>query len=63
MSLDLILERAARLLVLMESWERCRLGRPIDMGGPRDVWLEFGVPPDPRLDNMYPVGAGDDADG
>jgi hypothetical protein len=31
--------------------------RPIDMGGPRDVWLEFGVPADPRLDNMYPVSA------
>ncbi len=29
--------------------------RPIDMGGPRDVWMEFGVSPDPRLDNQYPV--------
>lgn len=29
--------------------------RPIDMGGPRDVWLEFYVPPDPRFDNMAPV--------
>ncbi len=32
------------------------LGRPLDMGGPRDVWLEFYVPPDPRFDNMAPVG-------
>jgi hypothetical protein len=29
--------------------------RPIDMGGPRDVWLEFYPPPDPRFDNMAPV--------
>lgn len=32
-----------------------RIFRPIDMGGPRDVWLEFYPPPDPRLDNMAPV--------
>lgn len=31
--------------------------RPIDMGGPRDVWLVFYPPPDPRLDNMVPVSA------
>jgi hypothetical protein len=31
------------------------LGRPIDMGGPRDVWLTYGVPADPRLDNMWLV--------
>lgn len=29
--------------------------RPIDMGGPRDVWLTYYSPPDPRLDNMEPV--------
>lgn len=29
-------------------------GRPIDMGGPRDVWLTFFPSPDPRLDNMEP---------
>lgn len=28
---------------------------PIDVGGPRDVWLEFHPPPDPRFDNMAPV--------
>jgi hypothetical protein len=32
-------------------------GRPIDMGGPRDVWLEYRPPADPRLDNMEPVRA------
>jgi hypothetical protein len=32
-------------------------GRPIDMGGPRDVWLTFFPSPDPRLDNMEPVSA------
>jgi hypothetical protein len=32
-------------------------GRPIDMGGPRDVWLHYRVAADPRLDNMEPVRA------
>lgn len=31
------------------------VGRPFDMGGPRDVWLEFFPSPDPRFDNMAPV--------
>ena len=31
------------------------LGRPIDMGGPRDVWLTFYPSPDPRFDNMEPA--------
>jgi len=30
-------------------------GRPLDMGGPRDVWLTYYPSPDPRLDNMEPV--------
>lgn len=30
-------------------------GRPIDMGGSRDVWLEFRPGPDPRFDFMEPV--------
>jgi hypothetical protein len=34
---------------------RRELGRPVDMGGPRDVWLTYLPPPDPRLDNMVPV--------
>lgn len=29
--------------------------RPLDMGGPRDVWMSYGVPADPRLDNFYPA--------
>jgi hypothetical protein len=29
--------------------------RPIDLGGPRDVWLAFTVSPDPRLDAFIPV--------
>ena len=37
---------------------RQQLNRPLDMGGPRDVWLEFYPPPDPRFDNMAPVGIG-----
>lgn len=32
-------------------------GRPVDMGGPREVWLTYYPPPDPRLDNMEPVRA------
>lgn len=31
------------------------LGRPIDMGGRRDVWLTYYPPADPRLDNMEPI--------
>lgn len=39
-----------------KPWRAPRnLGRPIDIGGPRDVWLTYGVPADPRLDNMWPV--------
>jgi hypothetical protein len=45
-----------------ESWLKPKLwhavenrGRVIDMGGPRDVWLHYGVAADPRLDNMEPV--------
>jgi hypothetical protein len=29
--------------------------RPLDMGGPRDVWLTFYPSADPRVDNMAPV--------
>jgi hypothetical protein len=36
---------------------RAGLARPIDMGGPRDAWLTFYPPPDPRFDNMEPVSA------
>jgi hypothetical protein len=32
--------------------------RPLDMGGPRDVWLTYYPPPDPRLDNMEPAERG-----
>jgi len=43
--------RAARV-----PFERHSRSRPIDMGGPRDVWLEFNAPiplrtPDPRLED------------
>lgn len=31
------------------------LGRPLDLAGPRDVWLSYGVSVDPRLDNMLPT--------
>lgn len=34
---------------------RPNLGRPIDIGGPRDVWMTFHPSPDPRLDIMEPV--------
>jgi hypothetical protein len=30
-------------------------GRPMDMGGPRNVWLTYYPSLDPRLDNMEPV--------
>lgn len=29
--------------------------RPVDMGGPRDVWLTYRVSNDPRIDNFEPV--------
>lgn len=48
-------ERIAPLARRRRQWSRTNLGRPVDMGGPRDVWLEYGVSPDPRLDNMTPV--------
>ena len=34
---------------------RAHLSRICDPGGPRDMWLEFYPPPDPRFDNMVPV--------
>jgi hypothetical protein len=34
--------------------QRSRRHRPIDMGGPRDVWMTYGVSADPRLDNPLP---------
>jgi hypothetical protein len=34
---------------------RYYLGRPIDMGGPRDIWLTYYPSADPRLDNMEPA--------
>lgn len=35
--------------------QRQGLGRPVDMGGTRDVWLTYYPSPDPRLDIMEPV--------
>jgi hypothetical protein len=34
-------------------------GRPVDLGGPRDVWLTFRPTTDPRFAFMEPVGADD----
>ena len=31
------------------------LSRPIDMGGPRDVWMTYRPGPDPHLDYMEPA--------
>lgn len=47
--------RLVARLVARGLIEPTNKGRPIDMGGPRDVWLTFFPPPDPRLDNMEPV--------
>ncbi len=41
---------------------RTHLGRVQDPGGPRDVWLEFYPPPDPRFDNMAPVALDNEQD-
>lgn len=48
--------RYRRRRIGIQPFERPEInkGRPIDMGGPRDVWLTFFPSPDPRLDNMEP---------
>lgn len=53
--------RQARRQKTVWSWYEIRQspGRPLDMGGPRDVWLTYGPSPDPRLDNMVPVRSED----
>jgi hypothetical protein len=38
----------ARLSMHRFRVSRGNIGRPIDMGGPRDVWLEYGPGTDPR---------------
>jgi hypothetical protein len=38
----------ARLSMRRFRASRENIGRPIDMGGPRDVWLEYGPVADPR---------------
>lgn len=51
-----IAERARRKRLTDDArLRRVMLARPRDMGGPRDVWMTFFPPPDPRLDNMEPV--------
>jgi hypothetical protein len=49
----------SRVALSAEKWRRAGsrqdLGRPVDMGGPRDVWLTYLPAADPRLDNMVPV--------
>jgi hypothetical protein len=37
-------------------------GRPIDMGGPRDIWLTYFPSPDPRFDNMEATADGHHAE-
>jgi hypothetical protein len=37
-------------LLKPRSEDRSNLGRPIDMGGPRDEWLTFYPSADPRID-------------
>jgi hypothetical protein len=48
-------KRVARWRAHVWSRTEVNRGRPIDMGGPRDVWLHYGPPADPRLDNREPV--------
>lgn len=50
------LERSRRAR-LYKTWLEANpnRGRPLDMGGPRDVWLTYYPSSDPRLDNMDPV--------
>lgn len=38
-------------------WLRAHASRPIDMGGPRGVWMEFRPTLDPRFDFMEPIAA------
>ena len=47
----------ARIRAARRCWAASRrdLGRPLDMGGPRDVWLTYLPSFDPRFDNMVPV--------
>jgi hypothetical protein len=39
----------------MDKWYDKRKFRPVDMGGPRDVWMTFSPGPDHRIDVMEPV--------
>jgi hypothetical protein len=48
-------KRLARWRARVWSRTEVNRGRPIDMGGPRDVWLHYGPSADPRLDNREPV--------
>lgn len=45
-------ERSRHSLRIFARNRAENLGRPVDMGGPRDVWLEYGPSTDPRLDNF-----------
>lgn len=46
-------ERKASIIPVLR--QRPTISRPIDMGGPRDIWLTFMPSPDPRLDSMVPA--------
>ncbi len=57
-------ERARQIVASEErhrqKWFRpWRNLRPLDMGGPRDVWMIFTPGPDPRLDWQIPATAVD----
>lgn len=47
--------RAKRKMKRRQICSRVHLARPLDMGGPRDIWLTFMPSPDARFDNMEPV--------
>lgn len=56
-----IVARIDRREARRQDISRRRRGRsrPVDMGGPRDVWLTFTPGPDPRLDWQVPATTAD----